>query len=579
MPMDGVMIGAIVDELKDLLIGGRVDKITQPEQDEAHILIRNAGSNLTLLVSASANNSRVHLTSIKKNNPLEPPMFCMLMRKHLGGARVKDVRQINGDRIVEIEFEVLDDFKEVTSKILICEIMGRHSNVILTDASKKIIDSIRHVTHDISRVRAVLPGLTYERPPQQNKLPYDNLDQALLASALSGQTGPLYKIIIENIGGISSATARELALRITGSELTEMDFVEPAYAARQLMQFFTTIGEIKFPQIVLRNDGAPLDVTAFAFTIYQSSPKQNFVLLGDALDKFYVDRDNFERAKQRSAAIYRVLRNNIERCEKKLGLQTLALQNSDRMEEYRIKGELLTTYFQPVPKGQPRISIPNYYDPECKEISIDLDISMSLAQNAQRYFKLYKKAKSAQTLAASQIKATKEELDYLEGQLNNLEKCTEESELNELRHELEQQGYIRASHNRKQAKKLPPSSPLHYLSSAGISIFVGKNNRQNEELTQSANSTDLWLHAKDMPGSHVIVRHNNPDDTTLREAALLAAFYSKGKQSSQVLVDYTLRKYVKKPSGSKPGFVNYTHQKTIYVTPTTDAVQVLQQVR
>ena len=577
MPMDGVMLGCLQRELAQQLIGGRVDKVTQPERDELNILIRSLGENKLLLLSASANNARVHLTASRKNNPMEPPTFCMLLRKHLQGGRVSDVRQIGGDRILEIDVESLDDLGDMTVKTLICELMGRHSNLILTDSKGKIIDSIRHVTDEISRVREVLPGLMYERPPAQDKLPFRELEeQALYERLKASGSGPLFKALAAHISGLSLQTARELSFRFAGDEEAHLEALEAAQIARQTVEFFGALDRSIHPSLVLREDGSPLDMTAFPFLSRAALPHRDMPSLSAMMDEYYSTRDRFEHLKQKSASLHRVLKNNIERCEKKLGLQLAALQDSARMEEYRIKGELITASLHACKTGQREVLLTNYYDPDCALMKIELDEKLSPSQNAQRYFKLYQKAKSAQTLAADQKRMTEAELAYLEGQLDNLGKCVEEAELNELRQELEKEGYVRANHNRRQLKQLPPSKPMHYLSSSGIHILIGKNNLQNDKLTQTANPTDYWLHAKDMPGSHTIVVSANPDEVTLREAAMLAAHYSKGKGSSQVPVDYTQRKYVKKPSGAKPGFVIYTHQKTLFVTPDEEKIKKMQ---
>ena len=572
MPMDGVALGFVARELNDLIVGGRVDKATQPERDEINLTIRCRGANRVVLISASAGCARAHLTSVKKASPLEPPALCMLMRKHLVGSRVSAVRQIGGDRILEIDFEGSDELGDRATRTLVCEFMGKHSNVMLVGAGGRIIECVHRVTDEMSRVREVLPGLTYVRPPSQDKLPYDALTEDALSRRLADCAGPLHKALAAQVSGLAAATAREVALRATGDEDARLEELDILRVSERIADFFKSLPSLFAPAILLAEDGAPLDLTAFPFESTRALEQRPFDTLSETMDAFYEARDLSDRIKQKSSSLHRVLKNNVERCEKKLALQLEALEGSQRMEEYRVMGELITASAHLIAKGAKKASLPNYYDPEIKSVDIPLDEKLSPSQNAQRYFKLYQKARSAQTLAAEQIKKTREELDYLEGQLENLRKCETEAELNEIRAELEKLGYVRANHNRRQMKKLPPSQPLHFVSGAGIDLLVGKNNLQNDELTASARPNETWLHAKDIPGSHVIVVSENPDDETILEAALLAAYYSKASASSNVPVDYTLKRYVKKPGGSKPGFVIYTHQRTLFVTPSAEAV-------
>ena len=548
MPMDGLTLSLVTRELHEALVGGRVDRITQPERDELNILVRNHGRNQLLLLSASAGCARAHITREKKVSPLEPPMLCMLLRKHISGGRVRDVRQINGDRILEIEFEHLDELGDSARKTLVCEFMGRHSNLILVDGEGRILECARRVTESMSSVREVLPGLRYERPPEHGKTPFDAPGEAIVR-ALQGASGPLHKAIAGAISGLSVQTARELAFRAAGNEDAhtqelDMEAVAPA-VARALAAVQSEIA----PALLFAETGEPVDVVAFPY------------LSRAAL------RSERERIKQKSAALHRVLKNNIERCERKLALQKEALLGSERMEEYRVKGELLTASLHLAKKGMKSVTIPNYYEEGTPDLEVQLDEKLSPGQNAQRYFKLYQKARSAKRLAAEQVEKTTEELNYLEGQMLNLSACEEESELAELREELEKYGYVRKNHNRRQMKKLEPSRPMRFDSPTGIPILVGKNNLQNDKLTSTAEPNEWWLHAKDMPGSHVIVLSADPDEETLHMAARLAARYSKGASAGKVPVDMTRRRYVKKPAGAKPGFVIYTNQKTVLAEP------------
>lgn len=568
MPMDGITVGFIARELASKLVGGRIDKVVQPERDEIILTVRSQGENHPLLLSASAGCARAHITHIKKNNPLEPPMLCMLLRKHILGGRVVDIRQYDCDRILEIDIEHLDEMGDISRKTLICEFMGKHSNLIFINKEGRIIESARRVTEEISSVREVLPGLRYERPPQHGKIPYDSVTADNLLPRLSEYGGTLQKALQGSISGLSTQAARELAYRIAGDEEARVEPHQlPVMAQRAANALNHILNEECSPSVLLNEAGEPMDVLAFPYHSRAHLAHTNYDTLSGALDEFYRSRDAAERIKQKSAVLHRVLKNNIERCEKKKALHMEALAGSQHMEEYRIKGELLTASLHMATKGVPSVELINYYDPECAPITVELDVKLSPAQNAQRYFKLYQKARSAQKLAQEQLDKTEEELNYLENQMENLRKSTDESELAEIRAELSQFGYVKTQQNRRQMKQLPPSKPLHFVSKNGIDILVGKNNVQNDKLTFTANANEIWLHAKDMPGSHVIIVSEDPDDETLLQAAMLAAKYSKGANSSTVPVDYTRRKYVKKPSGAKPGFVIYTHQRTLYVTP------------
>ena len=566
MPMDGLTLSLVTRELREALVGGRVDRITQPERDELNILVRNHGRNQLLLLSASAGCARAHITREKKVSPLEPPMLCMLLRKHISGGRVRDVRQINGDRILEVEFEHLDELGDSARKILICEFMGRHSNLILVDGEGRILECARRVTESMSSVREVLPGLRYERPPAHGKTPFD-APEADIVRALQGASGPLHKAIAASISGLSVQTARELAFRAAGNEDAHTQELDMSSIAPAVARALSEVQGEAAPALLFAETGEPVDVVAFPYLSRAALRSERFATISEAMDAFYRARDRAERIKQKSAALHRVLKNNIERCERKLALQKEALLGSERMEEYRVKGELLTASLHLAKKGMKSVTIPNYYEEGTPDLEVQLDEKLSPGQNAQRYFKLYQKARSAKRLAAEQVEKTTEELNYLEGQMLNLSACEEESELAELREELEKYGYVRKNHNRRQMKKLEPSKPMRFDSPTGIPILVGKNNLQNDKLTFTAEPNEWWLHAKDMPGSHVIVLSADPDEETLRMAARLAARYSKGASAGKVPVDMTRRRYVKKPAGAKPGFVIYTNQKTVLAEP------------
>ncbi len=577
MPMDGFMLGLIARELNETLSGARVDKITQPEPDELILALRCPGENKNLLLSANAGAARVQTTAQKRANPLEPPSFCMLLRKRIAGSRIKSVTQYQGDRIIDIAFDAVSELGDPCELVITAECMGRHSNLIFHDENGRILESARRVPMDVSSVRQVLPGLPYERPPLQDKLAREGLRGEILFERINGLSGLLRKILSKNIMGISEQTSEEIALVCAGDGEILAEDCNLKEVCSKIADWLSDAPAKIDPIVYLNAEGMPVDICPFPYEARGHFEAVRFPTLSAAMDAYYSARDDMTRIQQKATALRHLLKRNIERCEKKLAIRLQTLKDSEHMEDYRIKGELLTASISMIPKGAKKVVLQNWYDENCGDIEIQLDESMSPARNAQRYFKLYQKMRNAARMAGEQAEETREELAYLEGQLENLEKSTDEADLQEIRTELEAQGYVRATHNRRAKKALPESKPLRFVSAAGIEIFVGKNNVQNEKLTFSAGPMELWLHAKDMPGSHVIVKSTSPDADTLHEAAMLAAFYSKGQASSNVPVDIVQRRYVKKPSGAKPGYVIFTHNTTVYVTPDEQLVRKLAQ--
>lgn len=562
MPMDGLTIGFAARELNAALAGGRIDKVTQPEKDTIILLIRAGSENKKLLLCASPNNARCHLTTSSFPNPLEPPMFCMLLRKQLLGGRVQSVTQIGGDRIVHIDIDVVDELGDHVLRRLVLEIMGRHSNLILVDGQDKILEAARHVSMDMSRVRQIQPGLTYLPPPAQDKLqPKTITADALHAKLLAQGDAPLHKALAASVAGLSNPTAKELAFRVANCGLME--------AAERLADLLRRLPEMASPRVLLDDMGDAQDVFAFPYLSQPLDMQKEYDTLSTALERYFGARDAQDRINQKSASMVRLLKGQIERCEKKLALQEEELASAARMEEFRLMGEVLNANLWQLHKGMQQTELPNFYDENGGSIVIPLDIQLTPTQNAQRYFKKYQKARSARETAAQQKEKTLEELNYLETMLLDVSKCVGESELEEIRQELVRTGYMKRNTNRRQQRALPKSKPYKYESSDGILMEVGKNAAQNDRLTTGARPNEWWLHAKDMPGSHVIVHHEGDlPDQTLKEAAILAAWYSKGQRSSSVPIDYTLRRYVKKPSGAAPGMMIYTNQKTLFMTVT-----------
>lgn len=574
MPMDGVMLGFVARQLDTTLRDGRVDRVIQPEKDEIHLLIRAQGTNYRLVLSAAASAARVHLSEHAKTGPMEPPMLCMLLRKYLCGGRVLAVRRIAGDRILEIDISNLSELGDPVTRTLVVEIMGRHSNIILRTADGRIVDAARHVGQDISRVRQVMPGLPYAYPPAQDKLDPDTAEARAIAEALLRAGGKLEKAIGSSIAGFSPQAAREAAVRIgmDGSALvTEINVNAAAEALHAYLKQMPALS----PCVVTLDDlGAPKDVFPFPQMHLPTEKTMQFDDPSAALDAFFYERDRRDRLNQRSASLAHTIKNHIERCEKKIAIQNEALESAARMEEYRQNGELLQANLYRLQKGEATAVVENYYSENCEPISIPMDVSLSPAQNAQRYFKLYQKARGARTLAAEQKQKAEQELAYLEQMEDDLRKCTDARGLTELREMLVASGHVRQTASRVKPRKEAPSQPMKFLSCDGIEMEVGKNALQNERLTMGARGSETWLHAQKMPGSHVLI-HTEGDvpETTLMQAAMLAAYYSKGVRSAQVPIDATLRRYIKKPGGTPAGFVTYTHQRTLYITPSEAEVK------
>ena len=580
MPMDGLMLGFVARELQDKLEDGRIDRILQPERDEIHLLIRAKGENQRLVLSASANAARAHLSRHAKTGPMEPPMFCMLLRKHLSGGRIAAVRQMAGDRILEIDVTALSELGDVVLRTLVVEIMGRHSNIILRDERGRILDAARHVSEDISRVRLVQPGLPYEAPPAQGKLAPVEATPEALSEALLRSGGKLARAIGASIAGFSPQAAQEAAARIGMDGDALIASLDVPAAARALCDYLRALPSLSPCCVTLASDGSPADVFPFPQAHLPGAARTDFPEgPSAALDAFFYERDRRDRMNQRSAALSHTLKTHIERCEKKIAIQEEALAGAEKMDEYRQRGELLQANLYRLHKGEPFAEVENYYSEACETIRIPMDVSLSPAQNAQRYFKLYQKARGARILAAEQKAKAEQELMMLEQALDDLRKCTDAQGLSELRAMLEASGHVRAASTRVKPRKEAPSLPMKFLSCDGIEIEVGKNALQNERLTMGARGDELWLHAQKMPGSHVLVHAAQVPETTLAEAAMLAAYYSKGVRSAQVPVDATLRRYIKKPGGTPAGFVTYTHQRTLYVTPDEATVKTIRLLR
>lgn len=586
MALDGITVAGIVSELNQKLIGGRIDKIYQPLSDEILFTVRSTGENFKVLVSANSNHPRIHITQIQKENPISPPMFCMVMRKYIAGGKITKIYQPDFERIIVLEVESMNELGDITTKKLILEIMGKYSNFIVTDENNKILDAIKRVSHDKSSVREVLPGKEYCMPPSQDKQNPLFMTKEHIFKQLEKQSGAkVQEVLYKSYTGISPIFASEICFRAG---------VEPSCFCEQLTQqnkqtiftvFYDILEQVKkqafSPYIYYKLDKQKLlDFSVIDMKQFQSFSKQKYETISVLLEQFYAEKDNIYHVRQKSHDMRRILNTNIERCAKKKEIQKKTEREVASKDIWKVKGELLTANIHSIPKGVTTFRTVNFYDTELKEIDIAIDPTKTPAENAQKYFSKYNKAK--RTLAALEIqkKQNDEEMTYLESILNSLEAAKEEADLDEIRTELAEQGYMkRKTAKKSKSQKQKKAKPLHYISSDGFDIYVGKSNIQNDELTlRFAQNNDIWLHTKEIAGSHVIIKTNGIDvpNQTLLEAANLSAYFSKSQNSSQVPVDYTFKKFVKKPNGAKPGMVIYEKYKTIYVTPDETIVKNLE---
>ncbi len=568
--MDGLSLLAMTHELS-VLIGGKIDKVQQPERDALLITVRAGGSNYRLLLCAHPENGRVQFTQGSFVNPKDAPMFCMLLRKRLVGARIERITQENADRVLTIDVNAYNDLGDNVNLSIKVELMGRHSNIVLVSEKGIVLDAIKHVGAGMSSVRMLLPGIAYEAPPAQVKQDPRTADERTFLDAL-GAHGRINRILSGAFFGLSPKHASLLCEKIIGEGEKDASLLSPgekAALAKGIFSFYekANAGEFDYT-LVYGETGDAVAVYPFVPTFPKDRCKR-MESMSTALDIYYEKRDIQERMRRQSASLQKILQNNLERCEKKLVVFEEALSMQESLEELRLYGEIITANLHALSRGMKTAHLTNYYEDPPALIEVKLDERFSAQENAQRYFKRYQKGKAAKALAVTQREETLQEITYIEGQQNNLEKCTTDEELLEIREELQNEGYVKKQFVKGREKKTPLSKPLCYVSSDGIDIYVGKNNKQNDALTlKFAAADNIWLHTKNIPGSHVIIRHDGePPQATLLEAAMLAAYYSKARASASVPVDYCPKKYVKKPAGAKPGMVIYTTNRTIYTTP------------
>ena len=559
MAFDGITVAALVQELRDNLTGGRIAKIAQPEPDELLLTIKTPAGQRKLYISASASLPLIYLTDENKLSPMTAPNFCMLLRKHIGNGRITSISQPRLERIISLHIEHLNELGDLCEKKLIIEIMGKHSNIIFCDDKDMILDSIKHVSAQMSSVREVLPGRTYFIPDTMEKSDPLSVNEKEFLDTLKEKPFSLGKAIYTSFTGISPVIAEDICFlagldsQLPASELDEDTFL---HLFRQFSYYMDDIRGCHFHPCIYYDGTSPKDFGAVALSHFSNYTKQEFTSISEVLNTYYATKNTLTRIRQKSADLRHVVQTALERNRKKYDLQKKQLRDTENREKYKVYGELIHTYGYNLAPNSRELTALNYYTNE--EITIPLDPTLTPAENAQKYFNKYNKQKRTFEALTELIQETADDIHYLESISNSLDIALTEADLIQIKEELMQTGYVRRKYTKKKEKIT--SRPMHYISSDGYHMYVGKNNLQNEELTFSfANGNDWWFHAKGAPGSHVIVKTGGDElpDRTFEEAGRLAAYYSKNRGSDKVEIDYVEKKHVKKPNGSKPGFVVY----------------------
>ena len=577
MALDGITIANIVKEMRDALLGGRIAKIAQPEADELLLTVKAPSGQRRLYISASASLPLVYLTDENKPSPFTAPNFCMLLRKHISNGRIVSITQPSLERIIVLGIEHLDELGDLCRKKLVIEIMGKHSNVIFCNEDDRIIDSIKHVPAQMSSVREVLPGRTYFIPDTMHKADPLTISESDFAALLRQKPSALSKALYTSLTGISPVVAEEICFlagldsALPPSELSD-DLMTHLY--RQFSLFLDQVREEDFHPAIYYRNNEPQEFASVPLTHLEGCARQEFDTISQVLSSYYAVKNRITRIRQKSADLRHIVQTALERNRKKYDLQARQLKDTDKRETYKVYGELLQTYgYQAEPEAK-ELEALNYYTNEM--IRIPLDPTKTPLENAKRYFEKYNKMKRTYEALSHLIVETRDEISYLESVSNALDIARTEDDLAQVKEELTQSGYVRRKFTKKKEKF--KSTPLHYISSDGYHIYVGKNNLQNDELTFNfASGNDWWFHAKQAPGSHVIVKTNGEElpDRTFEEAGRLAAYYSSMRGSEKVEIDYVEKKHVKKPKGGKPGFVVYYTNYSLVIDSDISGLQEL----
>lgn len=581
MAFDGAFISQLVNEINITATEGRIDKIHQPSKEEIIIGLRTKNGVLKLLLSASASNPRFHFTSLQTENPKVPPMFCMLLRKHLSSGKFLYAKQIGLDRTVHFVFETTNELGDKVKLTIAAEIMGRHSNIIVFDQNNKIIDSIKRIDDEMSGVRPILPGMKYTLPPAQDKINILENTDVIPTILNSKRKIELSKSLLENLSGLSPLICREISDFATRginkniTELTDDNKERLKFYINNLSKNLLTFNTM--PTVLIDKNGKPNDFSFMEIKQYDNLYSQkSFETYSLLLDSYFGERDAIERMKQRSNDLLKLLANLAERTQRRVNTQREELSISENREKLKIFGDIISANLYTLKKGMTSATLQNFYDENYSDIEIPLDLMLTPSQNAQKYYSEYRKASTAEKKLVELIKSGEDEIEYINTVFDSLVRARTEAELEAIRTELASVGYIKNySAKYKKPEKL---APFKYISSDGFTIFSGRNNIQNDKLTiKDAKNYDMWFHTQKIPGSHTIVIADGKDipNKTLEEAAIIAAYNSQARESSKVAVDYTRIKNVKKPNGAKPGMVIYETYQTAIVDPNYELVQKL----
>ena len=578
MAFDGITVACMAHELHKNLSGGRISKIAQPETDELLLTIKSQEGNFRLLLSASASLPLVYLTQTNKPSPLTAPNFCMLLRKHISGGRIIAVTQPSMERILRFEIEHLDEMGDQCRKFLIVELMGKYSNIIFCNEHDQIIDSIKHISAQVSSVREVLPGRPYFIPDTQDKADPFTLTEEDFVRRVTEKSCKLSKALYTSITGLSPIASEEichLASLDSDRPATSYEPEELIHLYRTFKRYLTPVHEGGYEPSIYYEGKVPVEFSCLPLSIYDNCRCEHFSTVSSMLEQYYAERNMVTRIRQKSTDLRRIVQTALERNIKKYDLQAKQLKDTEKREKYRIYGELINTYGYDVPQGSKSFQALNYYTDE--EITIPLDPQIPVQENAAKYFDKYGKLKRTFEAVTALLKETDEEIQHLRSIQTALDIALQEEDLTQIHEELMESGYIRKRPSGSKRPKIT-SKPFHYISSDGFHMYVGKNNLQNDELTfQFAKGNDWWFHAKGAPGSHVIVKADGVElpDRTFEEAARLAAYYSSLRDSEKVEIDYVEKKQVKKPNGSKPGFVVYYTNYSMMIEPDITGIQLV----
>lgn len=584
MALDGLVLANVVSELSSQLIGGRIDKIYQTEKEDILLQIRNLGTSYKLLLTANSSYPRIHLAPLAKNSNDQPPMFCMLLRKHLGGGKILSIKQPSFERMVTLSIEATNELGDKEVKKLVIEIMGRHSNIILMKEDGMIIDSIKHISREKSSVREILPNRFYSLPPNSNKVDPLTLSKEDFISHLMQKELPLFKALYTSFNGISPI----LAQSVCADAGLDSQLIASTLDQKALTTLFNVFDQVMSavktksfkPMLYYDAQNIPFDFYSLSLSSYETAPKKHFESISSLLEYYYFEKSTHFNVSQKTTDIKKLLHTFLDRAVRKKQIQEKALEECGEKDLYKIYGELLTANAYQIAAGCDSFTTMNYYEESCPDITIPLDARKTAIENAQGYFKLYNKAKRTEKAATEQLASIEEDIAYLQSVLLSLDLLETKEDISQLRSELVEMGYLKKRKGVEKRKNLKKDLPfLHFKSSLGHDIFVGKNNYQNDMLTMKfAKNNDMWLHIKDGPGSHVIIKYLEDvpfNETILHEGAMLAAYHSSGKMSSHVPIDYTLKKNVKKVPNAKPGMVIYTQFKTLFVTPDKATIKKL----